>query len=311
MRKRMAAKSFRLVMLALAVVMAVACGDAEEMTGGGSSTSTPDTVVVEGSVFTNFNVDLGCEEYSSGIGSLPEELSGVALTFSNAAGDVVGETSTGRLEWSELDYGCRFHAGYRVSLPAGPGYRVDFDPPSPEDSGFYGAEELTTQEISFDDLENGGFLWDFEAPPTFEVGDPPCAFDDTGCLAADLVIIVAADDGGLTLSLTATAGIEENGWIQEGTAADGGLEAATASLGDPADFPTVAPRFQLSVSRDNDGVEVLIRDAGEPSESGIVRQLELASGQSEEMTLPGGAYILAVTMPGSSSEEIYFGIRVP
>jgi hypothetical protein len=58
-------------------------------------------------------------------------------------------------------------------------------------------------------------------------------------------------------------------------------------------------------------VEVLIRDAGEPSESGIVRQLELASGQSEEMTLPGGAYILAVTMPGSSSEEIYFGIRVP
>lgn len=309
----MEAKGFGLVVLVLVGVAAVSCGDrSDELAGGRSEESTPDTVVVEGSVFTDFHVDLTCEEYSTNQEALPEELSGIALTFSDQ-GEVFGQTSTGGLQWSELDSGCRFYTSYRASLPKSAGYRVDFDPPPPTDSGFYGAEELTTQEISFEDLEDDGFRWDFEAPPTYEVGDPPCAFDDTGCLAADLVITAATDDEGLTASIAATAGIEANSWTQEGTTADRELDGATTSLGDPADFPAVAPRFDLSVGWDSEGVKILVLDVGEQGsgEPEAVQTLQLKTGQIVQMTLPAGTYVLSVSVPSSASHEFRFGIRIP
>lgn len=298
------AKPSRLVVVVLAGIAAVSCGDPSEQLAS-------ETVVVEGSIFTDFHVDISCDEYSAQESSMPEELSGVALTISNGTGAIVGRTSTGTLQWSTLDDGCRFYASYQVTVPVAPVYRVDFDPLPPKESGFFGAEELATQQVSFEELEGDGFRWDFEAPPTYVVADPPCAFDDTGCLAADLVITVARDDGA-SASLIATAGIEANSWAREGITADGGIDTVASSLGDPAEFPTVAPRFELSVTGDPDGAEVLVHDLGgdETRESASLLTLELETGLREWVTLPAGTYILSVTVPGSSS-GIHFGIRIP
>lgn len=307
----MAARPLRLLVWVLAGVVAVACGDqSEDGSGGRSEISTRDTVTVNGVVFTDFHVDLDCEDYLSDQ-SLPAELSGIALTFSDAAGEVVGETSTGTLEWAERDYGCQFYAGYQAVLPVGPTYRADFDPPPPGDSGFYGAEELTTQEISFDDLEDDGFRWDFEAPPTYVVSDPPCAFDDTGCLAADLVITVATDHESPSASLAATAGIQANAWDEDGIA--GGVEVAMASLGDPTEFPTVASAFHLAVDGTTESVEVVIRETGGGGAEDLdpVHTRTLETGVPEEVTLPTGTYILSVALVGPSPTAFHFGIRVP
>ena len=60
-----------------------------------------------------------------------------------------------------------------MGLPRASGYRVEFDPPEPRElpgGGFFqGAEDLEPQSISYQELEERGFEWSFEAEPLFAV----------------------------------------------------------------------------------------------------------------------------------------------
>lgn len=91
------------------------------------------------------------------------------MTFRDDALAPLAETRTGPLESEELDYGCRFLARYSVELPRASGYRVEFGPPEPRDRPrggyFQGAEALGPQSISYQELEERGFEWSFEAEP--------------------------------------------------------------------------------------------------------------------------------------------------
>jgi hypothetical protein len=153
----------RLKMLAVTVavgLLVAACGAPR---GGGE-------VMVRGSVFSDFRVDLPCQEQQ---GSAPEELSGIRMTFRDDAGTPLADTRSGPLESQQLDYGCRFLARYSVALPQASGYQVEFDPPEPRElpgGGFYqGAEDLGPESISYQELEEQGFEWSFEAEPLFAV----------------------------------------------------------------------------------------------------------------------------------------------
>lgn len=127
-------------------------------------------VSLRGSVFSDHRVDQPCETQAANP-LRPDPLAGIRLTFSNAAGDVLGTAVTGALQWEDLEYGCRFFAGYAVELPEAPEYHVAFDPEPPvtTDAYYSGAEDLQPARITRDDIVANGNTWTFEALPSYVV----------------------------------------------------------------------------------------------------------------------------------------------
>lgn len=276
--------------------MGTACGE--------GATETAETVILDGMIFTDLAVDLPCDEYDSGGASRPDEISGVVLRFSDGDGAHLGQATTGVVELMDLDYGCRFIAPYRVSLPVSPFYRVEFEPPPPGESGFYGVEELSPQQIAYEDLKGIEFRWDFEAPPTFEVSDPPCAFDETGCLAARLVVTVVVEASGLHGTLEAVSPIDANSWSQTG------IHVAPGSVAPPlATFPPASPVFELSA--EGADIVVWIQAIGSSEADEPIHPIEIGSGETVELELLPGEYTLAVSVSGDSGGELRFGLGVP
>lgn len=131
-----------------------------------------------GSIYTDFLVDSPCADQPA-----PAELSGVEISFRDAAGAHLGTALTGPPERHELPKGagtetwahggCRMYARYLVILPPTETYSVEFTPssmPRPANRPYFqGVDLLTPQSATLADLAARGFRWDFEAPPAFVV----------------------------------------------------------------------------------------------------------------------------------------------
>ena len=152
----------------------------------GLGADSPALVTIDGSIYTDFRVDLPCDEQQG-----PPELVGVGLTFREATtgGDVregpeavLGATQTASLVVLELPRtaetatwahgGCRFAAPFRVRLPPAPAYTVAFTPADlggATGTGFIGVDELEPASMSHEDLAAAQFVWTFEAPPSYVV----------------------------------------------------------------------------------------------------------------------------------------------
>jgi len=138
----------------------------------GTTEGTPVSVTIRGAVFTDFHDGLPCAD-GRPAAMRPDEISGIALTFSNPEGVDLGGALTGPLRTEQLADGCRFLADYQLSVPPAVAYRVEFDPPEPRTmpgGGYFdGADQLAPQEIRHDVLAAAGYSWSFEAPPAFVV----------------------------------------------------------------------------------------------------------------------------------------------
>ncbi len=140
--------------------------------------SNLDELRLSGSIYTDFQVDAPCVEQRP-----PAELTGVELSFKDAAGKVLGTALTGLPEVLELPKGlgteawahggCRIFARYAVTLPLADGYVVEFKAspvPRPANQPYFeGVDRLEPQSATPAELANRGFRWDFEAPPAFVV----------------------------------------------------------------------------------------------------------------------------------------------
>lgn len=147
--------------------------------GGCDATPEKQELRLSGSIYTDFRVDLPCEEQQA-----PAELTGVEISFKDAATDkALGTPLTGlpaRLElprgpgtetWAHG--GCRMSAPYLVILPLAETYSVQFRPssvPRPANRPYFqGVDLLEPQPATIAELAHRGFTWDFEAPPAFVV----------------------------------------------------------------------------------------------------------------------------------------------
>ena len=139
----------------------------------------PEELRLSGSIYTDFRVDLPCNEQQA-----PVELTGVELSFKDAVtGQALGATLTGLPERLELPKGpgtetwahggCRMYARYLVILPLAERYSVEFTPssvPRPANRPYFqGVDLLEPQSATITELADRGFTWDFEAPPAFVV----------------------------------------------------------------------------------------------------------------------------------------------
>ena len=160
------ASSTHAVVVALAIAL-----------GGCGATPESQGLRLSGSIYTDFRVDLPCEEQQA-----PAELTGVELSFKDAAtGQALGTTLTGPPERLELPKGpgtetwahggCRMYARYLVILPLAEGYSVQFTPssaPRPANRPYFqGVDLLEPQSATMAELADRGFTWDFEAPSAF------------------------------------------------------------------------------------------------------------------------------------------------
>lgn len=149
--------------------------------GGCQLDAAPDRkdMRLSGAIYTDFRVDLPCEDQEA-----PVELTGVELSFKDAStGRALGATLTGRPERLELPKGpgtetwahggCRMYARYQVILPLAERYSVEFTPssvPRPANRPYFqGVDLLEPQSATIAELADRGFTWDFEAPPAFVV----------------------------------------------------------------------------------------------------------------------------------------------
>lgn len=153
-----------LVLLAALSTVLAACGDE------GRSGRADDVVSLRGSVFSDHQVDQPCEMQAANP-LRPDALAGIRLTFSSGGGDVLGTATTGPLQWEDLEYGCRFYAGYAIELPESAEYHVTFDPepPAGTDAYYSGAEDLEPVLVTRRQLAANGDTWSFEAAPSYVV----------------------------------------------------------------------------------------------------------------------------------------------
>lgn len=135
-----------------------------------------DELRLSGSIYTDFLVDTPCAEQQP-----PPELTGVEISFKDAAGRLLGTALTGLPESLELPKGpgtetwahggCRIFARYAAVLPLADSYSVEFKPspvPRPANRAYFqGVDLIEPQTATMADLANRGFKWDFEAPPAF------------------------------------------------------------------------------------------------------------------------------------------------
>ncbi|MGH2651995.1 MAG: hypothetical protein ACRDHK_12395, partial [Actinomycetota bacterium] len=104
-------------------------------------------------------------------------------------------------------------------------------------------------------------------------GDPPCAFDETGCLPAELLLTVEAREEGPQAVLRATSPLQGNSWVQEGIRGsvdwrlpDGTRLDEEESVGEAGLQGTpgpVAPRVEHSLESDADQVSIQIAFEGD------------------------------------------------
>ncbi len=120
-----------------------------------------------------------------------------------------------------------------------------------------------------------------------EHGDPECAFDETGCLPALLILRVEATPEGPTAVLEATASVEWTEWEQPGTrlSLDWRLPDGSHLVeeGDPAPIEepgAVAPRVELRLEGDAERVTVDIAP--------VVDDLTTEADALGEVDLSGG-----------------------
>jgi hypothetical protein len=160
------------------------------------------------------------------------------------------------------------------------------------------------------------------------VVDPACAFDETGCVPADLVVLVEVREGGPSAVLQAVSGLQGNSWSQEGvrgsidwrlpdgTRLQQERTVSTATLPErPGD---VASPFEISVESDADRVSVQIAGTqeGNPgSARELFREVRLdESGYPPalvQLESDGLVYILRVqTFWPQGEVEFFFAIRV-
>lgn len=169
----MARAGWRVTAVAIVIAIVIAPGGCELNTAPAAK-----ELRLSGSIYTDFLVDSPCTEQPA-----PGELSGVELTFRDAAGAPLGAALTGRPERRELPKGpgtetwahggCRMFARYAVILPLADSYSVQFTPssrPRPANRPYFqGVDLLEVQSATTADLAGRGFSWDFEAPPAFVV----------------------------------------------------------------------------------------------------------------------------------------------
>jgi hypothetical protein len=158
--------------------------------------------------------------------------------------------------------------------------------------------------------------------------DPPCAFDETGCTPADLVVLVQAQEDGPSAVLQAVSGLEGNSWSQagvrgsiawrlpDGTRLDQERTVRTATLEEKPG--AVASPFEISVESGADRVSVQIgrtREGDPASGTEVFREVRLEeSGYPPALVRiePRGVlYILRVqTFWPQGEAEFFFIIRV-
>lgn len=154
------------------------------------------------------------------------------------------------------------------------------------------------------------------------VGDPPCAFDETACVPADLVVTVDALDEGPSAVLRGTSPLEGNSWVQEGvrgtvhwllpdgTRLDEEQTLATLMLQESPG--RVAPRIELSVESEADRVTLHIARADEgDTGSGmeVFREVQLDAAPSV-VRLEPDVYVLRVqSLWPQGDAEFFFTVR--
>lgn len=143
----------------------------------GLGSSSPEPVVINGSIYTDFRIDLPCEQQTA-----PTELVGVILTVRDGSGEVIGQAATREVVGIELprtpetqawaNGGCRFAAPYTVAVTKSEAYAIAFTPAdlgNRPGTGFTGVEDLEPQTLTHEELAAAQFVWTFEASPTFAV----------------------------------------------------------------------------------------------------------------------------------------------
>jgi hypothetical protein len=141
-----------------------------------------------------------------------------------------------------------------------------------------------------------------------DAGDPPCAFDVTGCVPFDLVLHVQVGPDGPSAELRASSPTRE--WVQRG------VPGTSAGILVPSTEPgRIAPRIEISVAGDVDRVKLrVIRVGSSGPDPGfeVVRRVELGR-EPRVMRLEGGErYLLHVRATLPEGEAAFFFLtRVP
>lgn len=136
--------------------------------------------------------------------------------------------------------------------------------------------------------------------------DPPCAFDETGCIPFDLVVDVRAGPDGPSAVLEASSPTET--WMQRGVPGTGTVIPST----EPG---RIAPRIEIAIAGDADQAELRIVRIVSPAPQmafEVVRRLELGQAPRIVRLENGERYVLRVTasLPGSEA-GFSFLVRVP
>jgi hypothetical protein len=145
--------------------------------------------------------------------------------------------------------------------------------------------------------------------------DPPCAFDETGCVPAELTLALTASDGGPSAVLRATSPLAGNSWVQEGIRGNvdwllpgGNRLQEEKTLGTVVLQGTrgpVAPRVELSVESDADRVSVEIAPAGESAREHGFKPIRIRPSPSV-VPLEHGIYVLRVQASWPQGEAVFF-----
>lgn len=147
-------------------------------------------------------------------------------------------------------------------------------------------------------------------------GDPPCAFDETGCLPADLLLTVEAREEGPRAVLRATSPLEGNSWVQEGIRGsvdwrlpDGTKLDEEQGLGEVGLQGTpgaVAGRVQLSLESDADQVSVQIAfEGGDDPGSGLFQEIPIGADPAV-LSLEHGIHVLRLQASWPQGEAVFF-----
>jgi hypothetical protein len=141
-----------------------------------------------------------------------------------------------------------------------------------------------------------------------DVGDPACAFDETGCVPSELVLDIQTGTGGPSAELRASSPTEE--WKQHGV-----VGTDTDIVVPSTDPGRIAPRIEISVTGDVDRAKlrvIRIGSSGAPSEFEVVRRVELGPEPQGVRLENGERYVLHVRATLPEGEAAFFFLtRVP
>lgn len=119
-----------------------------------------------------------------------------------------------------------------------------------------------------------------------DVGDPACAFDETGCIPSELVIDVRTGTEPPTAELRASSPTQS--WSQEGT---------LGGIGDIESEPgRIAPRVELSLAGDVELAELQILRVRSDGGLEALERLELGPARQVVRLDNGERYVLQVRL---------------